>query len=275
MKRACVVAVLGLAAAAQAQYATGFDRGEGYNGSGTGVALTGQNGWTSSPTQPSVDYNVYTYAGNTPGYASNPFGGDQFIGGRSTGATFARAQHNVNWGSSNVWRISYDLCPLFDGVAPSAANLASASDQRNDLAATRQFIALKNWVDVANPAGGWKTEFNVFDSGGLALNNQVAFSGLTTNHWYRETIFVDFSTNQVTEVRIQDLSTLLGQTLIPNGWYLTGGANPVNPLPDAFRFFAGGAAGNNMGWDNLEIIPAPGAAALFGLAGLAAARRRR
>jgi hypothetical protein len=277
MKRSVVVVgVLGLAAAAQAQYSTGFGRPL-YNGSPAGVSVVGQDNWTSSPTQPSNPHNVYTYAGNALGLAANPKGGTQFLGGQSNGATLARAQHDVNWGASNLWVISYDLCPNYTGTVPSAANLASTSDQRNDLAATRQFIALKNFVDPNNPlTGGWRSEFNVFNNLGGALNAQVAFTGMTTNHWYRESITVDFSTNQITKVTMTDLTTNATGTFIPPGWYLTGGAAPVNPLPDAFRFFVGGSAGSTMGWDRLNIgVPAPASLGLLGLAGLAAARRRR
>jgi hypothetical protein len=277
MKRAIVcVAGLGLAAAAQAQYSSGFEPGQGYTGAPGGVSVVGQDGWTSSPTQPSNPHLVYNYAGNTLGIAANPNGRSQFLGGASAGATLARAQHDVNWGASNQWVISYDLCPLYSGTLPAAANLASTSDQRNDLAATRQFIALKNWVDNNNPvAGGWKSEFNVFNDLGGALNNQIAFTGMAHNQWYRESIFVDFTTNQITKVTMKDLTTNVTQTFIPPGWYLTGGASPVNPMPDAFRFFVGGSLGQTMGWDRLNIAPTPGALAIFGLAGLAAARRRR
>jgi hypothetical protein len=247
-----LAALLGLCGTASAQYSQDF---EGLSGSSTGVSVVGQDGWTSSPTQPSSAHNVFTYAGNSLGLAANPTGGNQFLGGRCPdGTTFARAQHDLNWSAGDQWVISYDLCPNYDGALPAALNLASASDQRNDLAATRQFIALKNFLNVSDPVGGgWKSEYNVFDSGGLALNNQIAFTNLTTNHWYRESIHVDFSTNQITLVQMTDLTTNVTTDFVPPGWFLTGGANPINPLPDAFRFFVGGSAGNIMGWDNLAI----------------------
>ena len=67
----------------------------------------------------------------------------------------------------------------------------------------------------------------------------------------------------------------LSGSVVPSGWYLNGGANTTLPAPDAFRFFAGGQAGNTMGYDNLNIVPAPASLGLLGLAGVVAARRRR
>jgi PEP-CTERM motif len=47
------------------------------------------------------------------------------------------------------------------------------------------------------------------------------------------------------------------------------------PLPTAFRFFASGNQANITGWDNLSVIPAPGALALLGFGLFGVARRRR
>jgi hypothetical protein len=72
-----------------------------------------------------------------------------------------------------------------------------------------------------------------------------------------------------------DLHTGSSTTANPTDWYMTGGAGSALALPNGMRFFVGGAAGNTMGWDNLQMIPAPASLALLGLGGLAMSRRRR
>jgi hypothetical protein len=255
---------------------------ESYDGSAGGTLLTnglgggGQDGWYV-PVAGSVDGKVYTYAGNTPGFASNPNGGKQFLGERSEATGPSRAQHDNDFSTMSGWSISYDFCALFDGTPPAAANLGSFSLQ--DSTQARFFIALDNFMDPNNPAAGWKAEYNVYDAAGTALNNQspgADWTNLVYNHWYTQTTVVDFDSNKILSVSLSDITT--GDTFTANpDWYLTGGANPVLPLPTGVRCFAGGNAGNNMGWDNINVgaIPTPGAAALLALGGLATSRRRR
>src|SRR5687768_3974417 len=93
MKRALTVALLaGAAGLANADFFANFEA-PGYSGSSAGVLLTGQDGWQLPAG--SVDHNVFTYAGNAPGFVANPNGGAQFISGTSQGGTlFSRAQHD-------------------------------------------------------------------------------------------------------------------------------------------------------------------------------------
>lgn len=265
-------AVIALSAAASAQWGADFEA-PAYSASAAGVVLSGQQGWYN-PT--GSDVIAYTYAGNLPGFAANPEGGDQFVAGRSDGTNYGRAQHAHDFTTSDQWVVSFDFAPLWDGALPSAINLASFSLQPS--ATTRSFIALNNWTDVENPALGWKAEFNVFDAAGTAVNNLspgVAWTNLLYNHWYRESIAFDFSTNMVTAVTLRDLSTAVTDTYYPADWYMNGGATPTFDIPTDVRMFTGGGAGNNAGWDNISImIPEPAALTLLGLGALALLRRR-
>ncbi|MCC6659325.1 MAG: PEP-CTERM sorting domain-containing protein [Phycisphaerales bacterium] len=278
VKTLSVVAGVAIAAAAQAQNFN-FEL-PNYNGSAAGVTIVGQNGWTASPVAGSLNHNVHTYAGNSLGLVQNPVGGNQFMGGVS-GAAAARAQVGVPFNAS-TYVISYDTAFAFGGTPPATANLASFSLNHNTLGAGtfQGFINLFNFTTPATPASGLKSEFNVFDAAGVAINNAspgAFWTNLQYNHWYRSFVTVDFSTHQVTNVAIIDLHTGQGASAAQTGWYLNGGAASTMPLPDAIRAFAGGNAGNTSGWDNIDInlVPAPATLGLLGLGGLFAARRRR
>lgn len=245
-----------------------------YTGSAAGTIATGQDGWTLPA---GVDSKIFTYAGNAPGIALNAFGGEQFLSGTSQGGTsFARAQRNIDFSAGGVFVMSYDFAAVFTGTAPSADNLGSFSLQ--DSVTAKSFIALNRWIDNADPSLGWKAEYNVFDASGAALNNQIpgaAWSRLANNHWYRQTTVVNLTTNEILRVAIEDLTTGDVASVNPTGWFVAGGAASARPMPTAVRFFMGGNAGNTMGWDNLDIVPAPGTLALVGVGLLGAARRRR
>jgi hypothetical protein len=284
--RSLEIVALGLfaCAGAQADLITGFESGEGYTGSPGGTLLTngfgggGQNGWIQ-PTNGGLDQNVYEYGGNALGFNNNPTGGKQFIGGTSGGgSSFPRAQHTHDFSSSSTWTLSYDFAALWLGQGASAANLSSFSLQPST-GTNKSYIALNNFVDLNNPAAGWKAEYNVFDANDGALLNLSPgpeWANLNVNHWYRQSTTVDFATNLITEVTLTDLLTNQTFTANPVGWYLDGGANGNLPLPTDVRFFIGGALGNTMGFDNLNIsVPAPGAMALLAFSGLAASRRKR
>jgi hypothetical protein len=268
-----MLGVVGMAAAAQADLSINFEAPL-YNGSAAGTILTGQDGWTRPA---GIDGNVHTYAGNSLGLGANWSGGRQFMGTVSTGGTnFARGQHTNDFTTQSIWELSYDFAAVYLGVAPSAANLSSFSLQ--DSVAARSFIALNNFMDNANPANGWKAQYNVFNAAGAALATQSAGAGwenLAVNHWYRQTTVVDFATNAILWVRLMDLDTGTSVSVNPTGWYMSGGATPgARPIPTAIRMFGGGQAGNAMGWDNLSVVPTPGAASLL-LGGLVGLSRRR
>jgi hypothetical protein len=272
-----LVIAAGLCSAAQAQLYTGFELPQ-FNGSPAGIPVGGQSGWYQ-PVVGGLEHNVHTYAGNAAGFVQNPVGGNQFIAGVSGGGSlFPRAQVNHNFGAG-TWTIAYDMAGQWLGTGSSSANLGSFSLQHDTVPALqfKQFIALNNFVDLANPAGGWKVEFNVFDAAGAAVNNASpgsAWSGLALNNWYRQFITFDLSSNRVSGITLLNLHTGASTSVAPQDWYLTGGAQSTLSLPNSVRFFVGGAEGNTMGWDNLYVVPAPGTLALLG-AGLAFGARRR
>jgi hypothetical protein len=277
-----VLLALGIALATSATaQSTSYDfESPTYSGSAAGTLLTGQQGWTLPA---GTDQLVYTYAGNTLGLPTNPNGGAQFLGGTSGAANaFARAQHTQNFsGGDGIWSVAYDFAARYNGTLPSAQNLGSFSLQPGT---ARSFIALNTWADVAT-ATNWNAQYNVFDAANVALNNQspgAAWNNLDVNHWYRQSTTFDFNTNRILEVSITDLTTGTTTTAAQTNWYMAGGSASALPLPTDIRFFAGGAQGNVMGWDNvsISIVPAPGAlfTALIGVmpgAGLLLRRRRR
>lgn len=263
---------------AQAQLISGFEQ-PNFTGSASGTSFAGIEGWYQ-PVSGGIEHGVYTYSGNNLGLVQNPVGGNQFIGGRSAGSPmFARAQKDFDFGGG-TYTMAYDMAANFNGSGSSALNLSSFSLQSSATPGTyKSFIALNNFVDLANPAAGFKAEFNVFDSTGAATNNLspgAAWQNLDTNHWYRQFITADFASNRVLSITILDLTTGMSTTATPDGWFMTGGASSSLALPTGFRFFVGGSDGNIMGWDNIYVVPAPASLLAFaGMAGLAGMRRRR
>ncbi|MBS1712829.1 MAG: hypothetical protein JST30_00680, partial [Armatimonadetes bacterium] len=265
MKTYLSIACLFLVAGANAQFSTGFEAGEGYSGSTSGVDVTGQQGWYI-PVTGSAPGFVYVAAGNALSVPLNPFGGDQFLANKAdttyTSQIVSRSQHDTTF-TGGKWSVTYDFCPLFNGTPPSTDNLGSFSLQPSTTA--NYFQTLYHWPDFNNPtvftfdygvapAGGVSGGFTTFFSAGAAWQN------LPTNHWYRCSTTWDFATNQVTEVSIQDLTTGGAKTTFnPTDWYLSGGANNVlaQPQATAVRFFAGGSTnGNVVCYDNLNVGPA-------------------
>lgn len=266
---------------ANAQLVSGFELPQ-FTGSASGESFVGIDGWYQ-PVATGVEQGVYTYSGNNLGLRQNPVGGNQFIGGRGQGGTlFPRAQRNIEFSQGNRWTMAYDMAANFDGDVPSTLNLSSTSltSEFGAAGSFKAFIALNNFVDAANPAAGFKAEFNVFDAAGVATNNLspgAAWQNLKTNHWYRQIIDFDFGTNQILEVTIVDLTTGRSSSVTPDGWFMTGGAASTLAAPDGMRFFIGGStAGNIMGFDNVYVVPAPASLLAFaGAAGLLSVRRRR
>jgi len=239
-----------------------------YSGSAAGVLLTGQDGWYTP--SGSAQAKVYTYAGNQYGFAVNPQGSEQFVSGRPETFTSVRGQHDIDFTVHDVWAISWDFAAKTAEAAPAQNTLGSLSLQPS--ATARSFIATFLWVDQLNPTGGINARFDVYNLFGGAFPGQSpgpAWENLFYNHWYHQSVLVDFLTNRITEVSITDLTTGTSATAYPTDWYLLGGQSPTQPLPTAIRLFTGGNSINNlMGWDNLALVPEPTSAVLLS-AGLA------
>ncbi len=285
---AFVLAGLGAAAAARADFITGFE-GPVYTGSAAGTLLTngfgggGQDGWYN-PVAGSVDFKVHTYAGNAIGFSNNPNGGDQFVGVAGTAApnNIGRAQHAHDFSSTNIWTADWDVNGLFVGPAgvTPVNNLGSFSLQPSSTA--NYWQQLMRYMVPASPTS-YEIVYGVFSAAGGAApafqSPGAAWQNIPTDHWIHQSTKWDFGTNQILSVSIQDITAGGPVTTVDVsglGWYLAGGQNNVlaKPLPTDIRLFTGNV-NNATGWDNVSIVPAPSALGLLGLGGLFAARRRR
>jgi hypothetical protein len=264
--------VLCACAGAAAQHSDGYE--SGYSASATGEILNGQNGYYN-PVAGSDSANVYTYAGNSLGFPQNPTGGSNFVGGTGAGATLIRSQKDITY-PSGVVTIGFDIAAKYTGTLPGAQNLGSMSTQPYP-ANPGTFIQLARWTDPAT-AETWSADYVWHDSAGTSLTEAVGdpgFQNLRTDHWYRWTTAIDMATNQIVEVTLTDLTS--GTTAVHNPLdrYGLGGSAGV-PSLTGYRWFVGSTvAGNTLGFDNLEIVPAPATLGLLGLAGFAGMRRRR
>jgi len=250
----CLGACLWACAVASAQYQTGFEPPT-FTGSADGTVLSGQDGFYLPPGTESVDFLVYTYAGNTLGLPPNPAGGDeQFAAGTGPAqAPRARAQRDMDWGSG-TWTITYDVATTYLWNPPAQNNIGSFSPQPHPDSAS--YIHLFIWVDVANPVT-WNAFYAAFNAAGEAdeapRSPGPEWENLEIDHWYRFATTLDFDLNRIAEVSITDLTTGVSTTHAPPDWYMSGGA-AGNPAPTAFRLYAGSRIyGNTVAWDNLSI----------------------
>jgi hypothetical protein len=252
-------AILLAAPVANADYASGF---ENLDASPGGVSLTGQDSYYIPPGTDSVDFLVYTYAGNALALPPNSTGGDQFIGGTGpAGDVYARAQRDVSFAAGAIWTLGYDFAATYLGAPPSANNIGSFS-LRNEPAGVTHEIHLMSWVNPDDP-----TLFNAFYMAYDTNGDQFAQPGespgpawenLELNHWYHSWTMIDLDTNMILEVGIIDLETMEESTYEPSDWYLAGGIGGSPDMPESFRFFAGGGVeGNSLAFDNIDIHEEP------------------
>ncbi|MCK5596470.1 MAG: hypothetical protein KAJ04_03390, partial [Candidatus Eisenbacteria sp.] len=189
-----VCACLLAAPIASADYESGF---EYIVGSPAGTVLTGQDGFYLPGGVLSVDYLVYTYAGNALGLPQNPTGGLQFVGGTGPAdGYYARAQRDNDF-SGGVQTVAYDFCGTFMGTAPSSQYLGSFSLWNG----VGVVIHLMSWVNPELP-----TTYNAFylayDAGGTMFPTPgaspgPAWEGLQINHWYRSFATADPYSNKI------------------------------------------------------------------------------
>ena len=267
----CAVAVVLVAAAAShAQYSSGF---ETLTATADGFQLDPQGGYYIPPATTSTSFEVYTYSANTWNLPQNPTGGTQFIAGVGEGGgTFERAQRDLTYGNgTGSWTIGFDIAARVFGTA--ANNLGSISIQ--PFPGSQSFIALARWTTLGTD---WQADYVWFNAAGGQLTEVIGdpgFQNLSLSHWYRWETDFNLSTNEITEVRLIDITAATTATFNPVGRYMLGGtAGSVTPT--GFRFFAGSSTpGQGLAFDNISIVPAPGVLALLGLGGLVATRRRR
>lgn len=274
MKKAlvCLVTLLASTALLAADFNTGFEAPD-YTGDADGELLTGQQSWYL-PVAGSKDFNVFTFKDNVYGVVQNPRGGDQFAAGRSNGGTeLGRGQHDFDFSTQKLWNVRFDMAMLFNGTLPTADNLGSFSLQPS--ASSRYFQTLYTWVDV-NKAENFNANYLWWNADGVQQAFTIpgdAWRNLSVNHWYSQSTLIDFESNKILRISITDLHAGTTTSMEPDGWYMTGGKSPTQPLPTAFRIFAGGAAGNISAWDNIA-IPEPASLSLLVL-GLAVGVARR
>jgi len=268
---AVAAALLAVPTGARAGYTSGF---EALSASPTGVILTGQDGYTLPS---GTDFNVYTYAGNAPGFPANPLGGAQFIAGTGPGGgVYARAERSVDYSTASLWTLSFDVAAKYlgDPQATPGNNVGSISLQPS--ASSTSTIALARW---STPGVSWQADYVWYDAAGTSITESVpdpGFQNLQLDHWYNWATTFDLASNQIVKVSITDLSTNTTASYSPTDRYLQTGSAHSMPDPTAFRFFAGGGnpGGNTMAFDNIQIeppppsgdIPEPATMALLGLA---------
>lgn len=242
-----------------AQYAQDF---EALTAAPDGVILTGQD-FFYLPAG-SVDFLVYTYAGNVLGVPQNTEGGENFAAGLGPGgSTFARAQRDVEFGVGvGIWRMQYDVAAVFVGDPPSANNIGSFSIRYDDTNVHN--IHLFSWVDPNVPTA-WNAFYLAYDVAGVqfaqpGVSPGAAWENLALNHWYRFWTTIDLDMNTIVEVGVTDLENGITSTFNPTDWYLVGGGGGAVGPPQNFRLFGGGSVfGNATAWDNLSITEAGGA----------------
>ncbi len=228
-----------------------------YQGSATGIRVTGQQGWYVPNVSGSTDEFIFTYDGNALGLPPNLTGDTQLLGARvSQQGSLNRAQLDYDWSASTVWTVSYDLAVRWNGTLPAVDNNSSFSLQ--DSTTARYFIALNQWADAVQ-ATRWNANYQAFTANNVLLTFSAGpdWQNLPVNHWFRESTSFDFDSNRIISVSITDLDTGVTATFAPTDWYLNGGATGRPPLPTALRFFIGGDSvtlGNTTGWDNLDIL---------------------
>jgi hypothetical protein len=245
---------------------TGFEPPE-YSGSAAGTSLTGQQGWYVPS---GTNYYVYTHADNVLGFAPHPGGDLQFIAGKSLGGTdYARAEKIFDWKQQDVWTVSFDVAAQYLGTLPAQDYLGSFSLQPSTSAMYWQTLNIWNSLDAPTT---FRSQYVTLEFAAPGISPGPAWDNLQANHWYRQSTTFKFSTKEITEVAITDLTTGVTTTVNPVGWHLadtTGGG----VMPTALRFFSGGGTGGNtVAWDNL-VVPEP-ASLLALVVGLLACRRR-
>jgi hypothetical protein len=254
-----------------AQYESTFEP-PNYSGSAAGISVVGQDAWyTPSGSGVTRDGRIYTHGDDALSIPPHPGGASQFIGGvgvSSPPGSGTRAQHDIAISADAIWTFGYDLA-----LKPGTLILGSFSTAPTT---SRAFAATA--IDM--PGSFWSAAYFVFHADGTRFDDDQspggAFDQLLYDRWYRQTSRWNASTNQIEDVSITDLTTMvtIAADVRPFGWYAAGGANTSLPPPSAIRLFVGNSASNVIGWDNISVVPEPAAAMSALLFVILAARLR-
>ncbi len=258
-------------------YSTGFEAPT-FTGSAAGTIITGTDGWYLPAVASSSDGFVFTHAGNIPGIAAHPSGGDQFEGGVAGNAVFIRAQRDVSLAAGGVWQIEYDVAVKWMGALPAADYAGSWSLQPSS--ASQYFQTIVTWGSVLNigpapvatnyaaTADHWHQGIGFFTAAAPTAaiptfeTPSPAWRDLLVNNWYRVRVKWDFGAHKILECGIQDLTAggaMATTDVSANNWYLFGGPTPATPVPTAMRLFSGpafaGVPTSMVAFDNVSIAP--------------------
>jgi len=208
-----------------------------YSGSGSGVALGGQDGWFTPGTYSSA--SVYTYSGL--GAPVPTGGGSQFIGLLGPNV---QDNHTETFAGSTVWAVTFDI--FVDSFGSGSRSAGSFFMYANSTGYQLHAFPLQT-------AGGtWNATFDVFNPNGSAdsgVDPGAGFDGLQMDHWYQEQIVFSTASNQILSVSMEDLTNPSSNTTYnPAGWYLYGGSSAA--------FSVGGIgvyANGKLGFDNISL----------------------
>lgn len=238
-------------AAAAIGTADGFESPT-YNGTSTGVILSGQQGWIN-PTPGLPDFKVYRYPGNVLGFSANSLGQGQFIAAVcGANQAYARTEKPVAFSASDVWTVSYLMNAKFNGGVPATNNIAKFSLQPAETAMS--FNATAQWPNGSSPTQ-WHYGYEVADLAGTMTGSNVypnsAWRFLNANQWYRFSTTFDLDTRELLYTTITNLATGVTTAKQPEAWYLTNGSDPSR-----VRFFVGGTTfGNAIAVDHFNVTP--------------------
>lgn len=243
----CLFLSLSSLAAAQG-YSSDF---EALTGSATGTILTGQDGYYV-PVAGSLDWNVFTYAGNSLGVPVNPNGGNQFaVGVSQTSLIYGRAQRAVTVPTTTQMYIQFDVLCNYVGTATPANNIGSFSLQPS---ATNQYVNLvARWpTGVTFPPATWNADVVVGPTaaGTVTVLTDPAFQNLAVGVWHSWGCTIDLTTGNHVEFRITNGVTNVTTTFVPPTPLAL--PNQFLATPTDFRLFAGGSD-NLFAVDNLTI----------------------
>jgi hypothetical protein len=254
---ACAASVVAASAGAAVSYSTSFEAPF------TTGDIAGQQGWATSVEGGSSGFIV----GNVAGRAR-------------TGTQYVSTDTSLNSSGWQWWEGSAST----GGQAQTAAQLAEPGSS---------IVRVSSWVNVfAAAASTTRTSYagiqgydgavasmgfiRVTSAGGLQLNNgtttlAATITGFALNQWNKIGIEFDYGADKIrfyfNDVLI-DLSSQSGFDAFTK--------TSFGDI-DLFRSRTSGTGGHTLLWDDysVETIPAPGAIALLGVAGLVGARRRR